>query len=267
MSNSKLVSFTKISPNKNVNRKYPITRITPHCVVGQVTVEALGNLFVQTSREASSNYGIGKDGRVGLYVSESDRSWCSSSSDNDNRAVTIEVASDTYHPYAITDAAYKTLVNLCYDICKRNGKTKLIWFGDKDKTIAYERNGLQHHEMLITVHRWFANKACPGDYIYSRLGKIAEEVTKMLNAEEEEEEMTQEQFNKMFEVAMKNYRGERQDNDASSYSKDAREWAVKNGIINGTADKEFNGSWEDFDTREQVVTMLYRYDKTKDQAK
>lgn len=260
MSNSSLVSYTKISPNKTVNRmlhgeKQAIDTITPHCVVGQVTVESLGNVFASSSREASSNYGIGKDGRVGMYVEEKDRSWCSSNRENDSRAVTIEVASDTSHPYAITDAAYKSLVNLCYDICKRNGKTKLLWFGDKAKTLAYSPKS---NEMVITVHRWFANKACPGDYIYSRLGKIASEVTAMLQSKEEEEEMTQEQFNKMFEVAMDAYRAKRQDNDASSYSKEAREWATKNGIVRGTADGQFNGSWEDFDTREQVVTMLYR---------
>ena len=87
------------------------------------TVETLGNIFTPTSKQASSNYGIGKDGRVGMYVEEKDRSWCSSSSANDNRAVTIEVASDTTHPYKVTDQAYSGLLDLVTDICKRNGKT------------------------------------------------------------------------------------------------------------------------------------------------
>jgi N-acetyl-anhydromuramyl-L-alanine amidase AmpD len=178
MSNSKLVSYTKISPNKTKARKYPITRISIHCVVGQLTVETLGNVFAPASCQASSNYGIGKDGRVGMYVEECDRSWCTSSSDNDNRAVTIEVASDTVHPYAVTSAAYATLLDLCEDICKRNGKKKLIWFADKEKALAYKPVS---DEMVLTVHRWFANKACPGEYLYSRHGEIAAEVTKRLS--------------------------------------------------------------------------------------
>lgn len=92
-----------------------------------------------------------------MYVEEEDRSWCSSSGSNDNRAVTIECASDTTAPYAMNDKVYATLMELCVDICKRNGKSKLIWLGDKDKTLAYSPKS---DEMLITVHRWFANKSC-----------------------------------------------------------------------------------------------------------
>lgn len=177
MSNSPLVSYTKISPNKTSPRNRAIDRITPHCVVGQCSVETLGSVFAPTSRQASSNYGIGVDGRVGMYAEEKDRSWCSSSAANDNRAVTIECASDTTAPYAMNSKVYATLIDLCVDICKRNGKTKLIWFGDKDKTLAYTP---KPDEMIITVHRWFANKSCPGDWLYSRLGNLAAEVTKRL---------------------------------------------------------------------------------------
>ena len=99
MSNSNLVSYTKLSPNHSGRRTHGIDRITPHCVVGQCSVETLGNIFAPTSREASCNYGIGVDGRVGMYVEEKNRSWCSSSNSNDQRAVTIECASDTKHPY------------------------------------------------------------------------------------------------------------------------------------------------------------------------
>ena len=125
MSNSSLVSYTKISPNKSSPRNHSIDRISIHCVVGQCSVETLGNIFAPTSRQASSNYGIGLDGKIGMYVEEKDRSWCTSSSSNDNRAVTIEVASDTYDPYKVTDAAYASLLDLVTDICKRNGKTKI----------------------------------------------------------------------------------------------------------------------------------------------
>lgn len=186
MSNSSLVSYTKISPNKTVNRNHKIDTITPHCVVGQLSVETIGSVFAPSSAQASSNYGIGSDGRIGMYVEEKDRSWCSSNSANDHRAVTIECASDTKDPYAINDKVYKSLINLCVDICKRNGKNKLLWFGDKAKTLAYTPKS---NEMLITVHRWFANKACPGDYIYNRLGQIAAEVTKILNQGKDDDDM------------------------------------------------------------------------------
>ena len=174
MSNSSLVSYTRLSPNHSGARTHSIDRITPHCVVGQLTVEALGNVFAPSSRQASSNYGIGKDGRVGMYVEEKNRSWCSSSNANDQRAVTIECASDTSEPYAMNSAVYSTLIKLCTDICRRNGKNKLIWFGDKNKTLNYSPKS---NEMVITVHRWFANKSCPGDWLYSRLGDLASKVT------------------------------------------------------------------------------------------
>lgn len=182
MSNSPLVDYTRISPNKNSPRNHKIDTITIHCVVGQCTVETLGNIFAPTSRQASSNYGVGTDGKIGMYVEEKDRSWCSSNATNDNRAVTIEVASDTYAPYKVTDAAYSTLLDLVTDICRRNGKTKILWFGDKDKTLAYQPKS---NEMVMTVHRWFANKSCPGDYLYNRHGQIADEVNKRLGSYQE----------------------------------------------------------------------------------
>ena len=175
--NSSLVSYTKLSPNHSGQRTHSIDRITPHCVVGQCSVETLGNIFLPTSRQASSNYGIGVDGRVGMYVEEKNRSWCSSSSANDQRAVTIECASDTTEPYAFKDVVYQKLITLCVDICKRNGKSKLLWLGDKDKTLAYSPKA---DEMVLTVHRWFANKSCPGNWMYARMGDLAEKVTAQL---------------------------------------------------------------------------------------
>ena len=175
--NSSLVSYTKLSPNHSGQRTHSIDRITPHCVVGQCSVETLGNIFLPTSRQASCNYGIGVDGRVGMYVEEKNRSWCSSSSANDQRAVTIECASDTTEPYAFKDMVYQTLIKLCVDICKRNGKKKLLWLGDKDKTLSYEPKS---DEMVLTVHRWFANKSCPGSWMYARMGDLAAKVTAQL---------------------------------------------------------------------------------------
>lgn len=177
--NSSLISYTKISPNKTVNRTHSIDRITPHCFVGQVTAQRGCDVFFAPSRKASCNYVIGYDGQIGLCVEEKDRSWCSSNAANDHRAVTMEIASDTVDPYTITDAAYKAAVNLMEDICRRNGKNKLIWFADKTKSLNYQpKDG----EMLITVHRWFAAKACPGNYIYNNLGKMTDEVNQRLNS-------------------------------------------------------------------------------------
>lgn len=180
MSNSSLVSYTRLSPNHSGRRNHKIDRITPHCVVGQLSVESLGGVFANSSRQASSNYGIGYDGRVALYVDENNRSWCSSSASNDNRAVTIECASDLSEPYYMNDDVIESLIDLCVDICRRNKKDTLIWFGDKNKSLNYEPDD---NECVITVHRWFANKSCPGNYLYNRLGEIAEKVTKRLGGE------------------------------------------------------------------------------------
>lgn len=176
MSNSPLVSYTKISPNKTSPRKSAIDTITIHCVVGQCSVETLGNVFAPTSRQASSNYGVGVDGRIGMYCEEKDRSWCSSNAANDHRAITIEVASDTTHPYAVNDRAYAGMLDLVTDICKRNGIKKLVWSGNKTDRVNH-RNGCN-----MTVHRDYANKSCPGDYLYSRMSQIASEVNKRLGS-------------------------------------------------------------------------------------
>lgn len=177
MSNSPLVSYTKLSPNHSGARTHSIDRITPHCVVGQCSVETLGNIFMPVSKQASCNYGIGADGRVLLCVNEANRSWCTSSNANDQRAVTIECASDASAPYAFKDVVYQKLITLCVDICKRNGKKKLLWLGDKTKTLNYSPKS---DEMVLTVHRWFANKSCPGNWMYSRMGDLASKVTAQL---------------------------------------------------------------------------------------
>lgn len=172
--NSSLVSYTKLSPNHSGQRTHSINRITPHCVVGQLSCESICGCFTSPSRQASCNYGIGKDGRISLCVEEKNRSWCSSSNANDQRAVTIECASDMSEPYAMNSAVYDSLVKLCTDICKRNGKKKLLWLGDKTKTLNYAPKS---DEMVLTVHRWFANKSCPGNWLYAKLGDLAAKVT------------------------------------------------------------------------------------------
>lgn len=178
-SNSSLVAYTLLSPNHSGLRTEQIDRISPHCVVGQCTAEGLGDWFHKSSTQASSNYGIDRNGRVGLYVEEKNRSWCTSSNANDQRAVTIECASDKAEPYAMHQVVYDRLIDLCEDICRRNEKKKLLWFGDKNKSLNYQPKA---DEMLITVHRWFANKSCPGDWLYARLGDLAAKVTSRLGS-------------------------------------------------------------------------------------
>lgn len=177
--NSTLVSHTNLSPNHSGQRTHAIDRITPHCFVGQVTAERAAEVFLPKSRQASCNYAIGKDGRVALVVEEKNRSWCSSSSANDQRAITIECASDSTEPYAFNNAVYERLIELCADICKRNGKSRLLWIEDKQKSLAYEPKA---YEMVLTVHRWFANKSCPGAWMYARMGELADRVNAILTA-------------------------------------------------------------------------------------
>ena len=177
MSNSNLVNVTIKSPNHSGKRTHSADRITPHCVVGQLTAEGIGSCFPK-GRNASCNYGIGKDGRVVLVVDECNRSWCSSSSTNDQRAITIECASDKTAPYAFNSVVYNKLIDLCVDICKRNGKKKLLWISDKNNALAYKPAS---DEMLLTVHRWFAAKSCPGDWLMSRMSDLATKVTQRLN--------------------------------------------------------------------------------------
>lgn len=191
MSNSNLIQYTDYSPNHSGQRTHAIDRITPHCVVGQCTIEALGELFSRPARMASSNYGIDKDGKIGLFVDECNRSWCSSSGANDQRAVTIECASDTTAPYAFKDIVYNKLIVLCTDICKRYNKTKLLWINDKTKALNYNP---KNDEMLLTVHRWFASTMCPGEWLMSRMQNLADSVTAKLTEKEvkKEEQKTEE---------------------------------------------------------------------------
>lgn len=169
MSYSNLVTYVKLSPNCTKPRTHKIDRITIHCVVGQASVESLGSLFGNPEREASSNYGIGSDGRIACYVEEEDRSWCTGSRENDHRAITIEVASDTTHPYAVRQEAYAALLNLVEDICRRHNIVP-NYTGDTSGN--------------MTLHKWFQATDCPGDYLISKHQEIAEEVRKRLRGGE-----------------------------------------------------------------------------------
>ena len=253
VSNSSLVSYTKISPNRSNPRNHVIDTVTIHCVVGQCSIETLGGIFADSSREASSNYGVGPDGRIGMYVEEKDRSWCSSSSSNDNRAITIEVASDTTDPYKVTDAALQGLIKLLVDICKRNNIAELKWKGDKSLIGQVDKQNM-------TVHRWFANKSCPGDYLYNLHPWIAKTVNSYLKPQvvtpvvpvEEDEDMTQEKFNEL----MNNYLVALAKEEPGTWSAEARKWCEDNKIING--DENGNKMYKKFLTREEMAAIIYR---------
>lgn len=175
MSNSSLVNYTKISPNKNSPRKDKIRKITIHHMAGNLSVETCGNVFASSSRQASANYGIGSDGRVGMYVEEKDRSWCSASAENDHQAITIEVANDVIGGnWHVSDKAFNKLIDLCVDICQRNGISKLNWTGDTTGN--------------LTIHKMFVATTCPGPYLESKMPEIAEKVNARLGESDKEEE-------------------------------------------------------------------------------
>ena len=183
MSNSPLVNYTKISPNSNP-RKDPaynpsgkVSVITIHHAAGNISIEAMGAIFAEESRQASSNYGIGTDGRVALYVNEDRRPWTSGSRENDYKAVTIEVANDGGAPdWHVSDKALAKLIDLCVDICQRNGIERLNFTGDKTGN--------------LTMHKWFQATGCPGPYLESKFSYIAQEVNKRLVKQPEVKETT-----------------------------------------------------------------------------
>lgn len=233
--NSPLVAYTRLSPHNSGTRTHAIDRITPHHVVGLMSIEALGAEF-DGSRAASSNYGIGPDGRIGMYVPESCRAWTSGSVENDQRAVTIECSDEATYPYTFRDATYQSLINLCVDICKRNGKNKLIWIEDKDTALAYKQ---QPNEMLLTVHRWFQYTQCPGQWLMEHMADLAEKVTAEL------------------QKAKPAFTG---DSTPAKWSKEAVEWAVDSGLIVGDTNNDL--MLRSPLTREQFCVILKRYHDT-----
>lgn len=259
-SNSSLVTYVNLSPNKTSIKNKINDTISIHCIVGQWTAKQGADYFAKPSAKSSANYIIGKDGSISLGVEEKDRAWTTggtltvngqTGAMNDRHAITIEVASDTKPPYAITDAAYTALVKLVADIAKRNNMGELKWKADK--------NLIGHPELQnITVHRWFAHKTCPGDYIYERLGNIANEAN-MINAAagypagQEEEEMTKEQFKEMLKECLDDMAKEE-----STWEEGAMTWAQKEGLMQG--DENGNIMPKKFMTRGEFATVLQRYD-------
>lgn len=227
MSNSPLVNYTKISPNSTNPRKSTIKKITIHHMAGNLSVESCGNVFAPTTRKGSSNYGIGSDGRVGMYVEEKNRAWTSGNADNDNQAVTIEVANDVIGgSWHVSDKALAKTIELCVDICKRNNIKELIFTGDATGN--------------LTMHRYFQATACPGEYLASKFPYIANEVNKRLKED----------------IDMKF-----KDVPETHWAYKAIEELAEMGIINGYEDGTFKP--DDAVTRAEVATMLDRYMSTK----
>lgn len=234
MSNSPLISYTRLSPNHSGRRNHVIDTISIHCMAGNASVETCGSLFADPSRKASSNYGIGSDGRIALYVDEANRSWCTSNAANDHRAITIEVANNGGAPdWPVSDKAYSALLDLLTDICRRNNIKELLWKGNKS---LIGQVGKQN----MTVHRWFAAKACPGDYLYNRHGEIAAEVNRRLKEEDEPvdiakliSEITNEQAYQLMQKAELHAKTIQE----PSWSKEEGHWAkaTANGIVDGTS--------------------------------
>lgn len=179
--NSPLATYSNLTNKMTPNRNHVIDTITIHCMAGQMSGRGCADMFATSGRDASSNYCVGKDGDIAMSVEEKNRSWCTSNSVNDHRAITIEVASDKDNPCNVTAKAYASLLNLVTDICKRNGIKKLVWSTNKNDRVNH-LNGCN-----MTVHRDYANKACPGDYLYGKHGEIAAEVNKRLGAPEEKQ--------------------------------------------------------------------------------
>lgn len=235
---SKLCSYTAISPNKSV-RTEKISKITIHHMACVISVERCGEIFAPTSRQASSNYGVGGDGRIACYAPENFRAWTTSSKANDNVAVTIEVANSVAaEPWPVSDTAYESLIRLCVDICQRNGIKRLNWTGDKSGN--------------LTVHRWFAATNCPGAYLLERMPSIAAETNKRLangsiypvaeNPQEtsqkpaESGKLTYEEFCSY----MDRYMSEAVVSQPSSWAKDACEKAIAKGVMKGDGKGAYN---------------------------
>ena len=258
--NSPLATYVNESPNCNPYR-LGLDYITPHIIVGQWTARQGVDYFANPSLGASPNYVVGRDGSIGLSVPEAYRSWCTGGNrpyngfegrDNDFRAITIETASDISEPYYVTDEAFQALIALCTDICKRNGRKRLLWFGDRAQALDYK---VKSDELVLTCHRWFDSKSCPGDYLYGKLGELANAVNKNLKEEEDKVNYTD------FVRYMDEYRKSHQDNDSSAWSQAARDWAISVGLISGNGADPHNPNymWEDFLTREQAVQLFYMF--------
>lgn len=234
--NSPLTEVVILSPFKT-KRKSAISKLTIHHMAGNLTVEQCGAVFQKAGRNASSNYGIGSDGRIALYVDESYRAWTSGNAENDHMAVTIEVANCGGAPdWPVSEKAYESMLRLCVDVCQRNNIKRINFTGDKSGN--------------LTMHRWFQATLCPGPYLAQRFPAIADEINRRL-----EGDMTQAQFNEMMDVYLAALKAQ----PAQNYAKDALAWAAEQGIMVGDG----NGNQQPmmFLAREDAALVQYRAEK------
>lgn len=260
MTYSPLVNVVINSPNHSGNRGHAIDTITIHCMAGNLTVESCGNWFKQVSAKASSNYGVDSNGRIGGYVPEEYRSWCTSSRANDIRAITIEVANcgGAAEGWPVTQAAYAALLDLVTDICKRNKISRLLWLNNKSLAGAVD---LQN----MTVHRWFANKACPGDYLYKNMGAIASAVNERLKGATN---MTEEQVREIVREEISNFYAKRNPfftdiSEVPTYWRPFLQELLDRDILNGGTKREDNDHDVNLhtDTVKAVVLMKQYIDQ------
>ena len=180
MSDSGLITYSAISPNCNRPRRYPISKITPHHMAGNLSLKQIAEIEGRPARRMSSNYAIASNGDIALLCHEADRSWCSSSPENDHRAITIEVANDQIGGnWHVSDAAFESLIALCVDICQRN------------PALASGLNYTGDARGNLTKHSYFKNTACPGPYLGSRFGDLAKEVNRRLLGNQQEQQETE----------------------------------------------------------------------------
>lgn len=181
---SKLSVYNNITTQKSNKRPGRITRITPHVFVNQVSVKD-GVDYMARIENASVNYVVDKDGKVGCNVPEDLRAWTSSSRANDEQAITMELASDRTNPYKMNDATIKGFIDLVVEICRRYNRNKVVYIPDKDKALAYTP---KDNEFLITFHKWFAATACPGQWFLDNAQSIFDRINQELQGKVEKVE-------------------------------------------------------------------------------
>ena len=166
--NSPLTDYVYLTANADFPREKPISKITIHHMAGDSGLRGIGDRFARRDVQASSNYAIDSDGNVALYVEEANRAWTSKNRENDEESITIEVANDEIGgDWHVSDKAFDKLVDLCVDICERNGIETIDYTGDATGNLTY-------HGMFDK------NTACPGPYLKSRMEDLAAAITARL---------------------------------------------------------------------------------------
>ncbi|MBQ9413111.1 MAG: N-acetylmuramoyl-L-alanine amidase [Oscillospiraceae bacterium] len=266
MSNCDFTDCTVLSPFFS-RRMQPISLLTVHCAAGRGTAAGLGELFRAKGKDASSNYGIGTDGSIGMYVPEDCASWCSSSGWNDQRAVTVEVCNSAgpaegRYDWPVSEESWAALVRLVADVCRRNGKRRVVWLGSRDAALAYAgKNGggsQRPDELVMTAHRWFAAKSCPGDYLYDRFGALEAEVNRMIASLEEDEMLTGEEIYRRLSEYLRAL-------PAGDYAEEACRWGIKSGLFLDGDNDGLVDNPAGILTRQDLALVLMRQEERKDE--